>query len=57
MEVCTYVACPKQGQAGEVSAAFDLLVDVADHTGTLQGCNLSGMVAEQTLGCTVSTNS
>ncbi|KAF5906289.1 target of rapamycin complex subunit lst8, partial [Clarias magur] len=52
MEVCTNAACPKQGQVGEVSAAFDLLVDVADHTGTLQGFNLSGTVAEQTLGCT-----
>lgn len=39
-----------------MSATFDLLVDISDHTGTLQGCNLSGTVAEKTLGCTVSTN-
>ncbi|MCI4384206.1 hypothetical protein PGIGA_G00036190 [Pangasianodon gigas] len=52
IEVCTNAACPKQGQAGEVSAAFDLLVDISDHTGTLQSCNLSGTVAEKTLGCT-----
>ncbi|XP_060746534.1 meiosis-specific with OB domain-containing protein isoform X2 [Tachysurus vachellii] len=52
VEVCTNTACPRHGQAGEVSAAFDLLVDVSDHTGTLQGCNLSGTVAEKTLGCT-----
>ncbi|XP_046709422.1 meiosis-specific with OB domain-containing protein isoform X2 [Silurus meridionalis] len=51
-EVCTNAACPKQGEAGEVTAAFDLLVDISDHTGTLQSCNLSGTVAEQTLGCT-----
>ncbi|XP_060795699.1 meiosis-specific with OB domain-containing protein isoform X4 [Neoarius graeffei] len=52
IEVCTNTACPKQGEAGEVTAAFDLLVDISDHTGTLQGCNLSGTVAEKTLGCT-----
>uniref|UniRef100_A0A3B3UAV0 Meiosis specific with OB-fold n=1 Tax=Poecilia latipinna TaxID=48699 RepID=A0A3B3UAV0_9TELE len=36
----------------ESGALFDLLVDVTDHTGTLQACSLRGPVAEQTLGCT-----
>ncbi|XP_053133071.1 meiosis-specific with OB domain-containing protein isoform X2 [Hemicordylus capensis] len=36
-----------------VFASFDLLVDLTDHTGTLQACNLSDTVAEETLGCTV----
>lgn len=53
--MCTNIACPKQGQACEVTAVIDLLVDISDHTGTLQGCNLSGTVAETTLGCTVRT--
>ncbi|XP_062859887.1 meiosis-specific with OB domain-containing protein [Trichomycterus rosablanca] len=52
IEVCTNTACPNQGQGQEVTAAFDLLVDISDHTGTLQGCSLGGTVAEKTLGCT-----
>uniref|UniRef100_A0A3B5L7P7 Meiosis specific with OB-fold n=1 Tax=Xiphophorus couchianus TaxID=32473 RepID=A0A3B5L7P7_9TELE len=39
--------------APESCTAFDLLVDVTDHTGTLQACSLRGPVAEQTLGCTI----
>ncbi|XP_012785691.2 meiosis-specific with OB domain-containing protein [Ochotona princeps] len=34
-------------------ASFDMLVDLTDHTGTLQSCGLSGSVAEETFGCTV----
>nr|XP_014348236.1 PREDICTED: meiosis-specific with OB domain-containing protein isoform X2 [Latimeria chalumnae] len=33
--------------------SFDLLVDLSDHTGTLQSCNLTGNVAEKSLGCSV----
>ncbi|KAM4820082.1 meiosis-specific with OB domain-containing protein isoform 1-T3 [Thomomys bottae] len=36
-----------------VSLSFDMLVDLTDHTGTLQSCGLAGSVAEDTLGCTV----
>ncbi|KAK1793888.1 hypothetical protein P4O66_010806, partial [Electrophorus voltai] len=50
---CTNTGCPNQGQSLEVTAAFHLLVDISDHTGTLQTCSLSGSAAEKTLGCTV----
>ena len=36
-------------------SGFDILMDISDHTGTLQSCFLSATVAEKTLGCTVST--
>ncbi|XP_061455177.1 meiosis-specific with OB domain-containing protein isoform X2 [Rhineura floridana] len=36
-----------------VFASFDLLVDLTDHTGTLQSCFLSDTVAEEALGYTV----
>uniref|UniRef100_A0A4W4F311 Methionine sulfoxide reductase B1b n=1 Tax=Electrophorus electricus TaxID=8005 RepID=A0A4W4F311_ELEEL len=52
---CTNTGCPNQGQSLEVTAAFHLLVDISDHTGTLQTCSLSGSAAEKTLGCTVSS--
>ncbi|MBN3303903.1 MEIOB protein, partial [Amia calva] len=50
---CSNVACPGLGDSAEVITGFDLLVDLTDHTGTLQSCNLSGTAAEKTLGCTV----
>nr|XP_013030422.2 meiosis-specific with OB domain-containing protein isoform X2 [Anser cygnoides] len=34
-------------------ASFDILVNLTDHTGTLNSCYLSDCVAEETLGCTV----
>ncbi|XP_028616673.1 meiosis-specific with OB domain-containing protein isoform X3 [Grammomys surdaster] len=34
--------------------SFDVLVDLTDHTGTLHSCSLSGNIAEETLGCTIS---
>ncbi|XP_061086464.1 meiosis-specific with OB domain-containing protein [Conger conger] len=52
MQVCSNAACPAQGQPLEATAGFDLLVDITDHTGTLQSCALSGTAAETTLGCT-----
>ncbi|XP_065416310.1 meiosis-specific with OB domain-containing protein isoform X2 [Chrysemys picta bellii] len=39
--------------AKSVFTSFDLLVDLTDHTGTLRSCNLSDVVAEETLSCTV----
>ncbi|XP_074866989.1 meiosis-specific with OB domain-containing protein [Carettochelys insculpta] len=39
--------------AKSLFTSFDLLVDLADHTGTLSSCNLSDAVAEETLSCTV----
>uniref|UniRef100_A0A3P9PN42 Meiosis-specific with OB domain-containing protein n=1 Tax=Poecilia reticulata TaxID=8081 RepID=A0A3P9PN42_POERE len=49
LQRCSNPLCP----GGERPlTAFDLLVDVTDHTGTLQACSLRGPVAEQTLGCT-----
>lgn len=38
-----------------VFLSFHLLIDVTDHTGTLHACSLTGGVAEETLGCTVSS--
>ncbi|KAG9334786.1 hypothetical protein JZ751_006535, partial [Albula glossodonta] len=52
LPVCANAACPGQGQPLEVTTGFDLLVDITDHTGTLQSCLLSGAVAEAMLGCT-----
>ncbi|XP_030631705.1 meiosis-specific with OB domain-containing protein [Chanos chanos] len=53
IQACANAACPGQGQPLDVTTGFDLLVDISDHTGTLQSCSLSGTVAEMTLGCTV----
>lgn len=53
---CSSDICPNQGQELQVNECFDLLVDISDHTGTLQSCNLVGTVAEKTLGCKVSTS-
>ncbi|KAJ8413662.1 hypothetical protein AAFF_G00081690 [Aldrovandia affinis] len=53
MQTCTNAACPQEGQPLEVTTGFDLLVDITDHTGTLQSCTLSGIAAEKALGCTV----
>ncbi|KAG5262531.1 hypothetical protein AALO_G00276120 [Alosa alosa] len=50
--VCTSFSCAGQGQELEMFSGFDLLLDISDHTGTLQSCYLSGTVAEKTLGCT-----
>lgn len=54
MRSCSNQLCPGREQPFSGSAAFDLLVDVTDHTGTLQACSLRGAAAEQTLGCSVS---
>ncbi|XP_053413857.1 meiosis-specific with OB domain-containing protein [Nycticebus coucang] len=35
-----------------VFLSFDMLIDLTDHTGTLNSCSLTGSVAEETLGCT-----
>ncbi|XP_050980689.1 meiosis-specific with OB domain-containing protein isoform X2 [Labeo rohita] len=48
---CSNDACPNQGQLLQATEGFDLLVDISDHTGTFQSCNLAGTVAEKTLGC------
>ncbi|MBN3280022.1 MEIOB protein, partial [Polyodon spathula] len=50
---CVNVSCSGSGKPLDVITTFDLLVGLTDHTGTLQSCNLSGNVAEKTLGCTV----
>ncbi|MGH0116997.1 UNVERIFIED_CONTAM: hypothetical protein FKN15_024942 [Acipenser sinensis] len=50
---CVNVACSGSGKPVDVITTFDLVVGLTDHTGTLQSCNLSGNVAEKTLGCTV----
>ncbi|POI23562.1 hypothetical protein CIB84_012690 [Bambusicola thoracicus] len=36
--------------------SFDILVDLTDHTGTLYSCYLSDCVAEETLGCTITSS-
>ncbi|XP_076856405.1 meiosis-specific with OB domain-containing protein isoform X2 [Brachyhypopomus gauderio] len=51
--MCTNTGCSNQGQSLVVTTTFHLLVDISDHTGTLQTCSLSGTVAEKTLGCTI----
>ncbi|RVE59383.1 hypothetical protein OJAV_G00187930 [Oryzias javanicus] len=48
---CSNQLCPGREQPFSGAAAFDLLVDVSDHTGTLPACSLRGAAAEQTLGC------
>ncbi|XP_058650690.1 meiosis-specific with OB domain-containing protein isoform X3 [Onychostoma macrolepis] len=50
-QTCSNDACPNQGQQLQATEGFDLLVDISDHTGTVQSCNLAGTVAEKTLGC------
>ncbi|XP_029432605.1 meiosis-specific with OB domain-containing protein isoform X2 [Rhinatrema bivittatum] len=51
---CTYSFCnDMSSDAKSVTTSFELQVDLTDHTGTLQSCNLSSNVAEETLGCTV----
>uniref|UniRef100_A0A673J2D2 Meiosis-specific with OB domain-containing protein-like n=1 Tax=Sinocyclocheilus rhinocerous TaxID=307959 RepID=A0A673J2D2_9TELE len=52
-QTCSNDACPNQGQQLQATEGFDLLVDISDHTGTVQSCNLTGTVAEKTLGCKV----
>uniref|UniRef100_A0A8C1BRI6 Meiosis specific with OB-fold n=1 Tax=Cyprinus carpio carpio TaxID=630221 RepID=A0A8C1BRI6_CYPCA len=50
-QTCSNDACPNQGQQLQATEGFDLLVDISDHTGTVQSCSLAGTVAEKTLGC------
>ena len=57
VQSCGSQLCPGRDQAFSATRGFDLLVDFTDHTGTVQACHLRGLVAEQTLGCTVSTSS
>ncbi|KAM6951565.1 meiosis-specific with OB domain-containing protein [Aplochiton taeniatus] len=52
-QVCSNPSCPAGGAALTVTTGFDLLVDVTDHTGTLQTCSLCGPAAEKTLGVSV----
>lgn len=52
---CSNELCPGKGQVFSASTGFDLLVDLTDHTGTLQSCSLRSPAAEKFLGCTVST--
>ena len=54
LQSCSNPSCPAGGQPLSLTTGFDLLVDVTDHTGTLQSCYLSSTAAEKTLGCTVS---
>ncbi|XP_077057218.1 meiosis-specific with OB domain-containing protein [Siphateles boraxobius] len=51
IQTCSNDACPNQGQQLQATEGFDLLLDISDHTGTLQSCNLAGTMAEKTLGC------
>ncbi|KAG1925473.1 meiosis-specific with OB domain-containing protein isoform X2 [Pimephales promelas] len=51
IQTCSNDACPIQGQPLQATTGFDLLLDISDHTGTVQSCNLAGTVAEKTLGC------
>ncbi|XP_030068681.1 meiosis-specific with OB domain-containing protein [Microcaecilia unicolor] len=51
---CTYSFCnDMSSDAKSVITSFNLQVDLTDHTGTLQSCNLSGNVAEEVLSCKV----
>uniref|UniRef100_A0A3Q1FCK1 Meiosis specific with OB-fold n=1 Tax=Acanthochromis polyacanthus TaxID=80966 RepID=A0A3Q1FCK1_9TELE len=50
---CTNQLCPGRDQVFSAATCFDLLVDLSDHTGTLQACHLRSPMAEKTLGCTV----
>lgn len=54
MMACPSFSCTGPGQELELFSGLDLVLDISDHTGTLQSCGLSGTVAEKTLGCTVS---
>uniref|UniRef100_A0A3P8YRY4 MEIOB-like N-terminal domain-containing protein n=1 Tax=Esox lucius TaxID=8010 RepID=A0A3P8YRY4_ESOLU len=54
---CSNTACPGVDHPLTVTTGFDLLVDVTDHTGTLQSCSLNGTVAEKTLGCSITPSS
>jgi len=56
IQTCSNDACPIQGQPLQATTGFDLLLDISDHTGTVQSCNLAGTVAEKTLGCKVSAS-
>ncbi|XP_074518865.1 meiosis-specific with OB domain-containing protein [Halichoeres trimaculatus] len=49
---CTNQLCPGRDQVFSASTGFDLLVDLSDHTGTLQVCTIRSPVAEKTLSCT-----
>ncbi|XP_059509886.1 meiosis-specific with OB domain-containing protein isoform X3 [Stegostoma tigrinum] len=51
--VCTNPSCSSGTLSpSSIITNFDFWVDVSDHTGTLQSCNLSGSIAEKTLGYT-----
>ncbi|XP_046888445.1 meiosis-specific with OB domain-containing protein [Hypomesus transpacificus] len=52
LQSCNNPSCPAGGQPLSITTGFDLLVDVTDHTGTLQSCYLNSSAAEKTLGCT-----
>lgn len=52
MQSCTNDLCPGRDQGFSAAAVFDLLVDLSDHTGTLQACSLRSPVAEKLLDCT-----
>uniref|UniRef100_A0A3P8UG10 Meiosis specific with OB-fold n=1 Tax=Cynoglossus semilaevis TaxID=244447 RepID=A0A3P8UG10_CYNSE len=49
---CNNELCPDRDQGLSAATGFDLLVDLSDHSGTLQACIFRGPVAEKTLGCT-----
>ncbi|XP_068610766.1 meiosis-specific with OB domain-containing protein [Brachionichthys hirsutus] len=50
---CSNSLCPARHRAFSVTTGFDLLVDVTDHSGTLQACSLRSPVAEKMLGVTM----
>lgn len=50
---CSHDLCPGRGQAFSAITGFELLMDITDHTGTLQSCSLRSPAAEKLLGCTV----
>uniref|UniRef100_A0A8C4SET4 Meiosis-specific with OB domain-containing protein n=1 Tax=Erpetoichthys calabaricus TaxID=27687 RepID=A0A8C4SET4_ERPCA len=50
---CINETCIDSGNPVQAIMRFDLLVDLTDHTGTLQSCNLSGNSAEEMLNYTV----
>ncbi|KAM3859844.1 meiosis-specific with OB domain-containing protein [Diretmus argenteus] len=52
LQSCTTASCPGRDQPLSVTMGFDLLVNLTDHTGTLQACSFRSPVAEKTLGCT-----
>ena len=53
---CSHELCPGRGQAISFITAFELLLDLTDHTGTLQSCSLKSPAAERFLACTVRLN-